>query len=142
MDDDAELAALYPIGERRPDLVRTLSGRALSELDVDAVLEGHVGPDDIRITPEALRLQAKVARAVGRDALAENFERAAELALIPQEDLLLAYELLRPGRATDAGAMRRAAVRLEALYGAVKVASLIEEAARAYEERGLFAKRF
>lgn len=142
MDDGARLADLYPIAERRPDLVRTLGGRDLSELSVDAVLEGRIGLDDIRITPEALRLQASVARAAGRETLAENFERAAELVLMPQEELLATYELLRPGRAGDADALHKAAARLKTLYGAVKVAALIEEAASTYAERGLFAKRF
>jgi propanediol dehydratase small subunit len=142
MDDGACLTDLYPIAERRPDLVRTLGGRELSDLSVDAVLEGKIGLDDIRVTPEALRLQASVARAAGREKLAENFERAAELVLMPQEELLATYELLRPGRAGDADVLRKAAGRLKTLYGAVRVAALIEEAARAYAERGLFERRF
>ena len=142
MDDAEGRAALYPIGEHRPDLVRTLTGRDLSALNTDAVLEGRVGLDDIRITPKALRLQAGIARAAGRDALAENFERAAELALIPQDELLATYELLRPGRAGDTAAMRNAAARLKAIYGAVRVAALIEEAASVYERRGLLTKRY
>ena len=44
--------------------------------------------------------QAAVARAAGRAQLAENLERAAELASLPDDEVLAVYTALRPRRAT------------------------------------------
>jgi propanediol dehydratase small subunit len=133
---------LYPVAEKAPDRVRTPNGLKLSDLTVEAVLEGRVKPEDIVITPEALRLQAQIARDDGREALARNFERAADLVHVPQDLLLDTYELLRPGRAPGAEAMRARAEMLRREFGAERIAALIDEAATVYERRGLFAKRF
>jgi propanediol dehydratase small subunit len=132
----------YPIAEKRPDLVRTANGLGLSDLTVSAVLDGRIAREDIAITPEALRLQADIARRVGRDRLAENFERAAELARVPEDELMAVYELLRPGRATGPEPLREAAAKLRRDYGADRVAALVEEAADVYVRRGLFTRRF
>ena len=40
----------YPLGSRRPDLVRTASGLALDELTIDAVRAGKIEPEDLRAT--------------------------------------------------------------------------------------------
>ena len=45
----------YPLGSRRPDLVRTPSGRSLDEVALDTPAA------DIRATPETLSRQAAVA---------------------------------------------------------------------------------
>jgi len=127
----------YPLGARRPDLVTTPSGLALSDVTLDALRAGRIDGDDIRATPSTLRLQAEVARAAGRDALAENLERAAELAGVPDELLLDVYTALRPRRATASELEERAAL-LEG-HGAVRTAAFVREAARAYAERGLLA---
>ena len=133
---------LYPLSEKAPHLVRSQTGLTLADFTVDAVLEGRISAADLAITPEALRLQADVARAVGRDRLAENFERAAELVAVPQEMLLDTYELLRPGRAKSANELRERAGLMRRDYGATRIAALIEEAADVCERRGLFTKRF
>lgn len=132
----------YPIADKRPDLVRTANGLGLDALTVEAVVAGKIAREDIAITPEALRLQADIARRVGRDRLAENFERAAELARVPEDELMAVYELLRPGRATGPEPLREAAARLRRDYGADRVAALVEEAADVYVRRGLFTRRF
>lgn len=132
----------YPIADKRPDLVRTANGLGLDALTVEAVVAGHIAREDIAITPEALRLQADIARRVGRDRLAENFERAAELARVPEDELMAVYELLRPGRATGPEPLRDAAAKLRRDYGADRVATLVEEAADVYVRRGLFTRRF
>jgi propanediol dehydratase small subunit len=132
----------YPIAEKRPELVRTASGKSLDELTLDAVVEGEIAMDDIRITPHALHMQAEIARAVGREALAANFSRAAEMAVVPQDVIMEMYELLRPGRAKNAGQMVAAAAQLRNEYGAEKLAEFFEEAAEIYEKRGLFKFRF
>jgi propanediol dehydratase small subunit len=127
----------YPLGARRPDLVSTPRGTPLSEVTLDALRADRIGADEIRATPETLRMQAEVARTAGRSALAENLERAAELAGVPDDLLLAAYTALRPRRAT-AAELEEWARRLEEL-GASRTAAFVREAATAYAERGLLA---
>lgn len=128
----------YPLGTRRPDLVATPGGVPLSDVTLDAARAGRLGAGEMRATPETLRLQSEVARSAGRTQLAENLERAAELALVPDDLLLEAYTALRPGRAT-AGELEEWAARLEA-FAAIKTAAFVREAAAAYAERGLLAR--
>ena len=132
----------YPLAEQRPDLMRTRSGKALDELTLDALEAGGVALEDLRITPDALRQQAEIARAAGRPTLARNFARAAELVDVPQDVILRVYELLRPGRAKGKADLIDAAQVLRTTYKAEQMAVFIEEAATVYERRGLFSKRF
>jgi len=126
----------YPLGTRRPDLVRTPSGRGLDELTLDAVRAGEIGPEEIRATPETLRRQSAVALAAGRTQLADNLARAAELADVPSETILEIYTALRPHRST-AAELGAWADRLETELGAPLSAAFVREAAAAYAERGL-----
>ncbi len=143
MDRDREdPVAGYPVGEKQPDRVRTRTGRPLSALNLDELLAGRIDASEFRITPQVLRLQAKIAAAAGRPNLAENLRRGAELVEVPSDMLIELYELLRPGRATGAGELRNAAARLRRDYAAERTAALIEEAAEVYERRGLFRRRF
>lgn len=127
----------YPFGSRRPDLVTTPGGTALSDVTLEAARAGQLDADEMRATPEMLRLQAEVARSVGRTQLADNLERAAELAVVPDDLLLEAYTALRPGRAT-AAQLEEWAARLEG-FEATKTAAFVREAAAVYGERGLLA---
>lgn len=127
----------YPLGTRRPDLVFTPGGLALSDVTLDALREGQLAPADIRATRETLVMQAEVARAAGRAPLAESLGRAAELATVPDELLLAVYTALRPRRAT-AAQLDEWASRLES-HGADETARFVREAAAAYAERGLLA---
>ncbi len=127
----------YPLGTRRPDLVRTPAGVSLDDVTLEAIRQGTLGADEIRATPETLRLQAEVAHAAGRTQLGENLERAAELATVPDDLLLEIYTALRPGRAT-AEELEEWAVRLDG-FGASKTATFVREAALAYADRGLLA---
>lgn len=126
----------YPIGDRRPDLVATTSGRQMSEVTIEAVVAGEITIDELRISPEMLRRQGEVAAAAGRPALAANFERAAELTRVPDERLLQIYEALRPRRSTRAQ-LESIAQELEGQYMAPLNADLIREAIDAYSRRGL-----
>jgi propanediol dehydratase small subunit len=132
----------YPLAEKRPDLARTRSGKKLDDLTLEALEGGEVAMEDLRITPEALRQQAEIARAAGRPTLARNFERGAELVDVPQDVILRIYELLRPGRAKGKSDLLDAAQLLRDAYKAERMAAFIEEAAAVYERRGLFSKRF
>jgi propanediol dehydratase small subunit len=127
----------YPLGTERPDLVSTPGGMGLGELTIEALRAGELGPDEMRATPETLRLQAEVALAAGRTQLADNLERAAELAAVPDALLLEVYTAIRPRRAT-AAELEEQATRLEEL-AAAKTAAFVREAAAAYAERGLLA---
>ena len=132
----------YPLAEKRPEVVAGRRGKGLDEVTVETIVDGSATIEDLRISPRALRQQAEVARAAGRTALAENFERAAELADVPQDVIMQTYELLRPGRAASRAAMVEAAQGLRDTYGAVRMAAFVEEAAEVYERRGLFRSRY
>ena len=125
----------YPLGAKRPDLVSTPTGRSLDEVTMEALRDGAIAGADIRATSDTLRLQAEVARAAGREPLAQNLERAAELASVPDDLLLAIYTALRPRRAT-ARQLEEWAVELER-HDAVETARFVREAAVAYAERGL-----
>ncbi len=132
----------YPIAEKHPDRVRGARGKALSEITLDAVIAGEVTIEDLRITPAALRDQAEISAAAGRPMLAQNFLRASELVAVPQDLVMQAYELLRPGRAKSRTELEVLAARFRTEFAAEGIARFIEEAAVVYEDRGLFTKRF
>ena len=127
----------YPLSDGARDVVRTASGHAVSEITLDAVLAGEIGPDDVRVSAETLRLQAGFAERGGNPQLAENLRRGAELTTFSDEELLRFYEMLRPGRSP--------AAELDALAGdlagrgAERSAALVREARAAYVRRGLIA---
>jgi propanediol dehydratase small subunit len=128
----------YPIGTRRPDLIRTPSGFALEDLTLDALRAGAIPEDEFRATAATLHMQAQVARNAERDQLADNLDRAAELAGIPDEVILDVYSALRPRR-SSAEDLERWAQRLETTYAATKTAAIVREAAVAYAQQGLFS---
>jgi len=144
MDDEKpdNLDAIYPVGEKQPDRLRTRNGHPLRDLTLDNLLAGNVAASDFGITAEGLRLQAAIAEGAGRPNLAQNLQRGAELVEIPDHVLLDVYELLRPGRAKSADDLRAVANQLRDTYGAKETASLLEEAALVYERRGIFQPRF
>ena len=132
----------YPIAETQPSKVKGKRGIALSELTMDAVLEGRVALEDLQITPEALLKQAEIAKSVGRATLSGNFERAAEMSQLPNSEVMEIYELLRPGRAGSKSTLLEAAQKIRSRYSAEGLAEFIEEAAEFYDKRGLFKKRY
>jgi propanediol dehydratase small subunit len=125
----------YPLGERRPELVTTPAGTPLAEVTLEGLRSGRVSPDELRATPETLLRQAAVARSAGREQLAENLERAAELAGLPDDQVLAVYTALRPRRAT-AAELEAMAQQLAAV-AAPRCAAFVREAAGVMAERGL-----
>jgi len=123
----------YPLMEEIATL-KAESGRAAGEVTLEQLDE--LAPEDLRISDGTLRAQAAVAAQSGFSQLAENLTRAAELTAVPNEELLLMYETMRPGRATF-DEMQELADRLEATYGARETALLVREAAAVYRERKL-----
>jgi propanediol dehydratase small subunit len=133
---------LYPLSEKAPEKAVSASGLPLSELTLDAVVSERIGAADIRISADVLRLQARIARDAGRDRLALNLERAAELVSVPQDLILDTYEMLRPGRISDSRLLTERAEMLRRDYGAHMIAALIDEAVAVYERRNLFRRRY
>jgi propanediol dehydratase small subunit len=136
--DEADPRSEYPLGTRRPDLVRTPSGLGLEELTLEALRAGRISAGDMRATSETLRRQGAIARAASRSQLAENLERAAELTSVPDDAILEIYSALRPGRSTPEE-LEAWAARLESDYAAPCAAAFVREAKAAYEARELFA---
>jgi propanediol dehydratase small subunit len=132
----------YPIAEKRPGLVRAQSGKPLAAITLEAVVAGTVTMEDLAIHADALRQQGEIARAAGRPTLAANFERAADLVVVPQDLVMQAYELLRPGRSSSKDDLLAMAETLRRDYGAAGIAAFMEEAAAVYEQRGLFKPRY
>ena len=132
----------YPIAEKHASQVKGARGKSLADITLDAVLGGDITIEDLRITPQALEAQADVARSAGRSRLADNFLRAADLVAVPQDVIMRAYELLRPGRAKSKADLLAMAKLMREDHKAERIAAFIEEAADVYEQRGLFTKRY
>ncbi|MBB3049383.1 propanediol dehydratase small subunit [Prauserella isguenensis] len=128
----------YPLAAHRPELLRTPTGKPIDELTMQAVLSGDVAAEDLRISPDTLRLQAQVAERVGRTQLARNFRRAAELTALPDDLVLSIYNSLRPNASTKQQ-LTDIADRLEGEYSATLCAELVREAADVYERRDILA---
>ena len=117
--------------------IRALSGRPVESLTVAAVQAGEISLADLRVHPDTLERQAMVAQRHANPQLAENLRRAAELTRLPDEEVLVVYEALRPGRSTPA-ALAELAASLAA-RGLPRCAALVTEAAGVYARRGLCA---
>jgi len=117
--------------------VQALSGRPVEGLTVAAVRAGEIGLADLRIHPDTLERQAVVAEEHGNPQLADNLRRAAELTLLPDDEVLAIYEALRPGRST--AAQLTALADSLAGRGLPRCAALVAEAAEVYARRGLTA---
>lgn len=126
----------YPLMDDAGQL-QAASGR--SAADVTLAQLSDLSPEDLRISGDTLRAQAKVAAQSGFSQLAENLIRAAELTVVPNEELLMMYEKMRPGRAT-LEEMTTMADRLEHEFGAVVTAAMVREAASVYTERKLLKR--
>lgn len=124
----------YPLAAKRPELIKTPTGKKLNDITLENVLNGQVTPKDVSIAPETLRLQAEIADGVGRTQLANNLRRAAELTVIPDQRILEMYNALRPYRSTKAE-LFAIAEEMESKYHATISAAYVREAAGVYERR-------
>jgi propanediol dehydratase small subunit len=118
-------------------MTRAFSGRDVADLTVDRLAHDDIEADDVRIHPDTLERQARVAEDYGNPQLAANFRRAAELALVSEDELMALYEALRPHRST-ADALSALAASYEAREAPL-TAALVREAAEVYARRGLLA---
>ncbi|ENM5738136.1 propanediol dehydratase small subunit PduE [Vibrio mimicus] len=124
----------YPLANKHPDWVKTSTGKTLDDITLANVLNGSVKSADMRITPEILRIQADIARSAGRERLAINFERAAELTAVPDDRVLEIYNALRPYRSTKEELIA-ISDELKSKYHAAICSQYVREAAELYVER-------
>ena len=116
-------------------MTRAFSGRDADELTVDRLAREELAADDVRIHPDTLEAQAVVAERHGNPQLAANFRRAAELALVSEDEVMSLYDALRPHRSTG-DELASLATRLDAVPAPL-CAALVREAAEVYARRGL-----
>lgn len=129
----------YPMAEKRPELIKTATGKSLADITLDAVISGAIKAEEIRITPQTLEYQAQIGDSIGRPQFARNLRRAAELTAVPDKRILEIYNLLRPNRSTKAELLA-IANELESQFGAKVCAGFVREAADVYERRGVLRK--
>jgi propanediol dehydratase small subunit len=117
----------YPLSVMAADRLKTATGRMFEEVTLEAVLDGSVTIDDLRVSAEALELQAQIAEKANRPQLAANLRRAAELVNVPDQKVLEIYNALRPGRATPEQ-LTALADELERECSAPRCAALLRDA--------------
>jgi propanediol dehydratase small subunit len=127
----------YPLAAGGRAHVRSATGKAVTEITLDAAVSGLLRPRDVAVSAETLRVQAGFAKRGGNPQLAENLRRAAELVAFDDDELLRFYEMLRPGRSSARELDSLAAALAE--RGAERCAELVREARAAYVRRGLIA---
>jgi propanediol dehydratase small subunit len=129
----------YPLGEKRKEWLKTSTGKNLDEITLENVMNGNIKPEDIRISPETLKLQGAIAEKGNRPTVTRNFERASEMVSIPDERILETYNALRPYRSSK-DELLAIADELESKYMALVTAGFVREAAEVYEKRGQLRK--
>ncbi|MFB4165529.1 diol dehydratase small subunit [Alteribacillus sp. JSM 102045] len=129
----------YPLGSIRQDLLETPTGKSYNSLTLERAINGEVQAEDLRIGSNTLLMQAEIAESEGRNQLAKNFRRAAELINISDDRILEIYNALRPNVSTK-DELLSIARELEEKYEAFENAKLVQEAASVYERRDLLRK--
>lgn len=129
----------YPLGQKRPDLVRSATGLSIEEITLEKATSGKLTFDDVRIRPETLEYQAQICESAGRPHLAKNLRRAAEMTRIPDARVLEIYNALRPYRSTKQELLDIAS-ELENKYQAKICAGFVREAVQVYEKRNRIKK--
>ncbi len=124
----------YPLASKKPELVKTNTGKSMREITLEAVVSGEIQSPDIKISPETLEIQAQIAESAGRSAFARNLRRAAELTRVPDERILEIYNALRPFRSTKKQLLD-IADELDGKFGAKISGAFVREAAEVYEQR-------
>lgn len=124
----------YPLATKNPEIIKTPTGKKLEDVTLENVLSGEIKPEDVRISPETLEMQAQIAEGMNRHAMARTFRRAAELIAVPDDRILEIYNALRPYRSTKEELLD-IAEELENKYKAKVNADFVREAAEVYEKR-------
>ncbi len=126
----------YPLSKNHPDLLRSKSGKAFSDITFEKVIQGKVTHEDFKTNRDTLLMQAEIAEKAGKKQFAGNLRRAAELTLVPDEEVLKIYDKLRPNRATKKELLD-IADHLRSDYQANITAAFIEEIVAVYEKRNI-----
>ena len=126
----------YPLGQNEADTITSKTGKKLSDITLDEVKRGNVQAEDIKISPEMLKRQGQVAAEADNPQMEANFQRASELANVPDGVILNMYNKLRPNRSSKKELVLMAQELLEK-YNAPHCAKLVLEAAEIYEKRGI-----
>ena len=129
-------AVAYPLGQHLKELLKSKTGMRYEDVTLDSLREGKLGPNDLSIGSDTLRMQARAAADAGYPQLASNLSRAAELVRIPNERLLEIYGALRPHHSTKAQLLA-ISDELRKKYHAPDSARFVREAAEAYRDSGL-----
>ncbi|ADL07324.1 diol dehydratase small subunit [Thermosediminibacter oceani] len=124
----------FPLSKKRPELLKSATGKKFTEITFEEALRGNVRAEDFRISPDTLLIQAEIAERVGRKQFANNLRRAAELTRVPDERILEIYNALRPYRSTKEELLA-IADELQQKYDAPICAAFVREAAEVYERR-------
>ena len=127
----------YPLYEKRPELIKTQTGKPVDEINIENILSGGITDADCRISADTLEYQAQIEESAGNQQIAVNFKRAAEMTRIPDERIIEIYNTLRPYVSTKEELLS-IVNELENDYDATINAALIKEAIEVYEERKMF----
>lgn len=115
--------------------IYTGTGKSFDSITLEAVMNGSVKYEDIKISKNTLMEQAEIARKHGNIQQAENFKRAAELIDFSDDEVLEMYNMLRPNRSTESELVeleRRLVSR-----GAAGCGALVRDCIEVYKKRGL-----
>ena len=126
----------YPMLQKHGDVIKTPTGKSMSEINLENVLNETVTIKDVRISSEMLHAQAQIAESAGKKQIGENLKRAAELIQVPDDTIIKMYDMLRPNRSTKAQLEQLAQTLLNE-YHAPMCAQLVREAAAVYEKRNI-----
>lgn len=129
----------YPLMEKHRDIIKTPTGKPLADVTLDAVSDGRIDIEDVRISAEMLLNQADIAESAGKRQIAENLRRAAEMTVIEDDVVIKMYDMLRPNRATRQQ-LTEMAETLKNKYHAHRLAELVTEACEVYDKRGILLK--
>ncbi|WP_311734726.1 diol dehydratase small subunit [Clostridium chauvoei] len=125
----------YPLSENDFN-IKSKSGKYLKDISIDEVIKGNITGEDIKVSKETLKIQGEIAKKERRDQLGENFERASELVEIPDDELLIIYNMLRPYRSSENELLQKAK-EIKVKFGAIRCSELIMDALKTYKKRGI-----
>lgn len=126
----------YPLGKKRPELIKTSTGKSIEDINLENVLSEKITLEDIKMNSKTLLYQAEIAESIGNVQLAANFRRAAELTVVPDDRVLEIYDALKPYKSTKQQLIE-IAEELEDKYNAKLNAKLVREAVESYEKRNM-----
>ncbi len=126
----------YPMLSKHGDVIKTPTGKNLSDITLESVLNESINIKDVRISSDMLHAQAQIAESTGKKQIGENLKRAAELTQVPDDIIIKMYDMLRPNRSTRAQLQELYQTLLDK-YNAPMCARLVQEAAMVYEKRNI-----